>query len=257
MVGLTIGSFAGGAAQGATQGADLRQRQQEIQATAAKLKQLIIDQQSMSGQLASALNKSPASGAPQGQPPIPGATPMPQGAMGGGAPAAAPQGPQPMSPGQPSATGPQTVPPPQAGPPQAQGGLTPTPMPGATPMARPQQAAPPSAGGAPGGQPPQADGMSGVAAPTGVWADDLNKTFKSVAQDVAKGFPPGTPAPVIIAAIKDRIEMMKGLQGDDRAVLQYQAQMAKIQMQHQEDREKIQSAQDISIRNDARIRGAD
>jgi hypothetical protein len=47
---------------------------------------------------------------------------------------------------------------------------------------------------------------------------------------------------------------MKGVSGEDYAVLQYQVAMAKMQIQHQEDREKIQSAQDIAIRNDARIR---
>ena len=259
MPGLTLGSFAGGVAQGASQGADLRQKQQAIQENKMKLQQAIAAQQGAAANL-KALLQPDGGAAPTGQPPIPGATPMAPGAMGAQAPTplgqpspALTQGPQSSAPPPQAAAPPPQQGPAPGGPPPPQGGMMQTPMPGATPMAPPQGggASPPAVGGAASTAPD--DGMSGVASPSGSFADNMNKTLKSIATDIQRANPGASPQ-AIVAAMSQRIDQMKGLQGDERAVLQYQAAMAKMQLQHTEDREKIQSAQQIAERNDQRIR---
>lgn len=94
--------------------------------------------------------------------------------------------------------------------------------------------------------------MSGVASPTGSYADNMNKTLKSIAADIQRSNPGIDPA-TAMAAVEHRLTMMKGIEPEDRAVLQYQASMAKLQMQHQEDREKIQSASDLLDRKEKEL----
>jgi hypothetical protein len=94
--------------------------------------------------------------------------------------------------------------------------------------------------------------MSGVASPTGNYPDNMNKTLKSTFAEVQRANP-GAPPAVLMAALRSRIELMKGVSGEDKAVLQYQVAMAKMQMQHQEDREKIQSASDLLDRKEKEL----
>ena len=97
-------------------------------------------------------------------------------------------------------------------------------------------------------QPPRDPNMSGVAAPTGQgFYADSKATLQSIAQSIAKANPGIEKHPeVLFSAVRQQVDLMKGIEPDTRIMLQ--AQVAEARMKSQEEIElmKAQNATEVA-----------
>jgi hypothetical protein len=88
--------------------------------------------------------------------------------------------------------------------------------------------------------------MSGIASPSGQgFAMDMQKTLKSIATDIQRANPGATPQ-VMMAAVQNRIEMMKGLEPEQRALMQSEVGEMKVRMEGQIAAQKAQNAMELA-----------
>lgn len=218
---FALGSFAGGVAQGLSQGQQFAANRQKLEDLARQraAQEAVSNWLQQSGNAdpdASATNQSMPTAVPlPGAQPVPGMgapSPQPMAGPPGAMPAAPPQGQPPMpAPGGPAPGGP--VPPP--------GGLAPTPQPS------PQM--PPQGGPAPGGGMP----LSGAAQPTGNPWDDSKKTLQSVARSIAQANPGRKWKPgELLDAVNDVVSSMNGLNPEARIAAQAQIAGSKAQYEY-------------------------